>query len=59
MSALCFLLVLQIGFLDVELLPSITSFSTTFHTNCGRGKDLGTAKYLETAVGEMQRHAPL
>ena len=39
------------GIHDVQLLPSRASFSTTFHTNHGRGESLGTTTCPKTVAG--------
>ena len=45
-------------FQDVAFQPSQASFSTTFHTKCGRGESLMTTTYPKTVVGVKQGHAP-
>ena len=46
------------SFLDVAFLPSLASFSTTFHKNCGKGDSLRTTSCLRTVVEAKQGHAP-
>ena len=44
---------------DVAFLPSHTSFSTTYLTNCGSGESLGTITCLITVVGVSKGMLPV
>ena len=44
------------GYQDVEFLPSLTSFSTTFLRNGVRGESLRTATCPKTVVEDNQGH---
>ena len=50
---------LLIGFHDVAILPSRTTFSTAFLENCSRGETLGTTPSLEAVVGVSKGMFPI